>query len=468
MLKFVSTAAEYVLRPAAKGAEVTLTTMERNTVCIAFGLGCPRAQVDTARLFGYFRANGWTVCDSIEVADLVVVTTCGFCKAFEDRSVQLLESTERRRKQGSRLVVVGCLAGINEERLRETFDADIVSPKNVTDLDGLIGAAVSFDDVDDPNHIEPCIDGASRCFSEEERRGHEALLRFGLRRALDASGMNAWIARSSRTHRAHVPKPTDRVYSLRVAQGCMGDCTFCAIKFACGPLKSKPLGAVLAELDRGLLAGYTEFRLIAQDLGSYGQDLGITVVDLLEGILGHPDDFGLTLLDFDPKWLAAYESALVPLLAGNRSRIRCMLVPLQSGSEPILESMRRGHTAQAAKEALLAVRAACPDTVLETHVIIGFPGESEQDFQDTVALLRAIHFDHVTVCDYEDRPGTVASQMAAKIPRRVIKSRGLRLRRETEGLLPGLIYYVQDWGLQRGERRRTSVAKHRPSGPQAK
>jgi tRNA A37 methylthiotransferase MiaB len=442
-----------------KGKKLTHASTTQRRVCIAFGRGCPRAQVDTARLFEYFRANGWDVGDPIEEADMVVVTTCGFCQDYEDHSLQLLESTDRRRKEGSRLVVVGCLAGINEERLRGTFDADIVSPMNATDLDAVIGATVPLEDIDDPNLIEPIIGRASRCFDEEERRGQETFVRFGLRWAYDAFGVKALIARARRKDQTGAPAPANRVYSLRVAQGCMGECTYCAIKFACGPLKSKPLDRVLAEFDRGLRAGYTEFTLIAQDLGSFGQDLGITIVDLLEGLLARPDDFRLTLLDFDPRWLIEYQAALVPLLASNRSRIRRMLVPLQSGSERVLESMRRGHTARNAREALLAVRAACPGIILETHMLLGFPGESEQDFQDTVALLQAIRFDSFAAYDYEDRPGTVASQMAAKVPRKVIKSRGLRLRRHTTGLATGLIYYFQDWGLRPSAHRRKPAAK---------
>lgn len=445
---------------------MTQASKAHGTVCIAFGLGCPRAQVDTARLFDYFRANGWTVSDSIEQADLVAVTSCGFCKASEDQSMQLLESTDRRRKQGSRLLIVGCLAGINEELLRETFDADVVAPKDASDLDALIDATVLFDDVDDPNHIEPCLDRASHCFSDEERRGREVSVRSGLRRAISACGMGAWVARTAGTHQATDAKPAG-VFSLRVAHGCMGECTYCAIKFACGPLKSKPLDRVLAELDTGLRAGFTEFTLIAQDLGAYGQDLGIAIVDLLEGILRRPDDFGLTLLDFDARWLVAYQSSLIPLLADNQSRIRFILVPLQSGSERILESMRRGHTAHAAKEALLAVRAACPDSALETHVLIGFPGESKQDFEDTRALLRAIRFDRVTAYKYEDRPGTEASRMPAKVPRRVIDLRDLQLRRETDGLVAGLIHHAKDWGLRRGGRPQTSAAKQSALRPRA-
>lgn len=165
-----------------------------------------------------------------------------------------------------------------------------------------------------------------------------------------------------------------------------------------------------------------------------------------------PGDFHVTLLDFDLRWLVAYQTPLVQLLATNAERVRSVLLPFQSGSDRILALMRRHHTAREAKEALIALRAACPDMVLDTHVLLGFPGETRADFEDTLAFLRLVRFDHVTVYEYEDRPGTIASQMSPKVPRRTIKARGLRVRRETAGLGTALICYFQDWGLRSGAR----------------
>jgi tRNA A37 methylthiotransferase MiaB len=98
-----------------------------NTVCIAYGEGCPRARVDTALLFDYFRANRWAVVESIEEAVLVVVTACGFDSTSEELGFRLLEAADRRRRPGSKLVVVGCLATMSEERLKTTFDAVPIS-----------------------------------------------------------------------------------------------------------------------------------------------------------------------------------------------------------------------------------------------------------------------------------------------------------------------------------------------------
>jgi tRNA A37 methylthiotransferase MiaB len=415
--------------------------------CIAYGLGCPRVQVDTAQLFEFFRVNGWEICDSIEEADLVVVMSCGFCGQDENWSFELLEAAERRRRPGSRLVIGGCLAGINEQRLRQAFDADLVAPRDAAQLEDIIGATVRLDEVDDPILIEPYIDRASRCFSKKERWAHETPVRAAFHRLAEASGVVAAPDETGRD-KSGVTETAAAICSIRVAKGCMGDCSYCAIRFAAGPLQSKPLAKVLEEFDLGLREGYTQFRVVAGDLGCYGQDLGTSVVELLEGLMRGPAEFHLTLQDFNLKWFVMYQTPLVDLLLRNSSRIRSVLLPVQSGSERMLARMRRGHTANEALAALGALRAACPDMVLDTHVLIGFPGETDEDFEDTLELLRACRFDHVTVFNYEDRPKTDASRMEPKVPWQVIKARGFRLTRETEGLLRALQYYVTDWGVR--------------------
>ena len=429
------------------------------SVSIAFALGCPRVQVDTAKFFEYFAANGWSIADRVEEADMVVVTACGFSAHYEEYSMQLLEAADRRRKPGSKLVVVGCLAGIDKARLDNAFDAALVAPKDATRLDEIIDAAVGFKDVDDPLVIEPYVERASSCFSYEERRGRETAARASVHRLRRASGIKSVHRRGDADASGDQSRVAKSVCSIRVAQGCMGTCTYCAIRFAAGPLQSKPLDEVLAEFDSGLSQGCTEFRLIAGDLGCYGQDIGTNVAVLLERMMQRSAAFRLTLQDFDLRWFVMYQASLIELLSSNHSRVGSVLVPLQSGSERILALMRRGHTASDAKEALCALRAASPDMVLDTHVLVGFPGETRRDFDDTLRFLKAVRFDHVTGYDYEDRPGTEASQMPDKVPHRVVKSRGFRLRRETESLWAGIDYYFHDWGLSP----KSSRSRLRPS-----
>jgi tRNA-2-methylthio-N6-dimethylallyladenosine synthase len=121
---------------------------------------------------------------------------------------------------------------------------------------------------------------------------------------------------------------------------------------------------------------------------------------------------------------------------------------MQSGSEQVLSRMRRGHTAADAEHALRKFRAACPDIVVTTHVMVGFPGETEADFEDSLRLLRVGRFNEVTFYDYQDRPRTEASKMLDKIPQSTIRARSLRAHREFNGRFDALRYRAKAWGLR--------------------
>lgn len=425
------------------------TDVGAKSVCVAFALGCPRAEADTARLCEYIRANGWPIAATVEEADVVLVMTCGFNADYEEISVSLLESAERRRKAVSQLIIVGCLAGIGEERLQRTFDAVTVPPKRASELDAILGAAAPLESVPDPGgELEPYIARTSRHFTDAERHPGDSKATARVRDLLVRSGARErWLRRRGNNDQGYLG-PNTRVCSIRVAAGCAGECTYCAIRLAAGSLHSKPLATVLAEFDAGLARGYKEFKLIAGDLGCYGQDQGTNVAELLTAVMARPGDFKLTLLDFHPRYLIEYQDTLVDLLASHRTRIRSILLPMQSGSERILTMMRRGHAAADAERALRALRTACPDTRLATHILVGFPGETERDFEDTLHILRVTRFNSVCVYDYQDRPQTDASRMPNKVPQTTIRSRGLRARREFGGRWDALRYRAKTLGLR--------------------
>lgn len=422
--------------------------MDVRSVCIAFGLGCPRAQVDTARLCEYVSANGWSIADRVEEADFILVTTCGYSTDYEETSFSLLQSAERRKKAGAKLVVVGCLAGICDARLSETFGADVLASRSGPDLDAILGATVGFEDVADPGEIEPYVEQTSRHFEDAERHPGDNWFMAHLRGALTRTGIKERLSSGWRRGHQGAVAPSEHICSLRVARGCMGQCTFCAIRFGAGVLHSKPLETVLAEFDTGRARGYQEFTLIAGDLGCYGQDVGTNVAELLGEMMSRSADFKLTLLDFDMRWLIEYSDVLTDLFARHGARIRFLSLPLQSGSERILQEMRRGHTAAAAERALVTLRAACPEMALGTQILVGFPGETERDFDETLRILRVGQFDCVGIYDYQDRPKTEASRMPEKVPRAVIRSRSLRARREFGGRWEALQYRAKDWGLR--------------------
>lgn len=386
--------------------------------CITFDKGCPRVAVDVALLFEYFEANGWELVDDVEDADLILAAGCAVHQGAEDSGFAALAHIDARRKKGSRLVAIGCLPGICEERLRNTYDALALPPVKAHLLDEIIGARVKLADMREVPDIAPYTDRARRSMG----RAGDGPARRLARDVAHALGLDV-LRRRLRLVADRRQSGSTRICSLRVAWGCAGECSYCAIRFAAGPLRSKPLDAILAEFDAGLGEGFTRFELIAGDVGCWGQDAGASVIDLFDGLFGSPNGFRLIIDDFNPRWLLRYKAALVPLLAANSGRIESILLPVQSGSLRILSLMRRGYSTADVVKGLAELRAAAPDLNMITHVLVGFPGETDADFDDTRNLLRAVRFDRIDAYPYADRPNTPAGQLPDKVPKKIIEAR---------------------------------------------
>jgi tRNA A37 methylthiotransferase MiaB len=407
-------------------AKETRLSGDGRSVCITFAQGCPRSQIDTALLFRYFRLNGWRLEDNVEDADMILVSTCGVNVSCEQASIRYLSMVENARKNGTQLVVLGCLAGISESELSRRFDAVMVPPVGIEKLDDITSATVKLCQVQDPNYIGPDILRARMSLqaldSEDGNRTWSCIPRDLARRVLIALGLKKQL-------RGPI-EPFDNVYCIRIAHGCLGECSYCAIKFAAGPLRSKPLDAVLSEFDAGLKDGYKLFNIIAGDIGPYGQDIGTNIVDLFKGLLQRDGCYKHILTDINPSYFIYYAPQLTKLFAANSKKIMLCKMPIQSGSERILKLMRRGHTAHEAMNWFRRLRDAAPDIMIATHVLVGFPGETEDDFEDTLSFLRAIRFDLIDVYPYSDRPRIESREFAGKVPDTVKAERISRLRRE--------------------------------------
>ncbi|MFC1636102.1 radical SAM protein [Planctomycetota bacterium] len=392
-------------------------------VCIAYANGCPRSRMSAAKLYPYFEANGWDITQDFKKADLVLVSTCGVNQRAEKKSLRLLSSVNRKRKSDSQFVILGCLAGINPEILLDKFDATVISPIASAKLDDVIKAKVKLSEVRDVNLIKPVISKSQKSFSVIDR----AISEFEpssmfLHRVLD-----------------HLkPKKIERIresaqenaFSIRILGGCPGECTYCAIKFAEGRLVSKPMKNVLAEFDNGLARKHRNIFLIGTDVGAYGQDIGTNITELLKNLLTRKGEYILHLPEFHPRWLIQYHRELIDLFIAAGDRIGSIILPIESGSERILQLMRREHTAAKAKECMLSLKKTLPGIRIYTHVMVGFPGESEKDFDDTIHFLHEGPFDEVAVYKYEARPNIEAEQLPDKVSEATKRARVHRLLKE--------------------------------------
>jgi tRNA A37 methylthiotransferase MiaB len=218
-------------------------------------------------------------------------------------------------------------------------------------------------------------------------------------------------------------------YNIRIGNGCLFNCAFCATKFATGGLKSKPEDRIIEEFETGLREGYKIFQLINEDTGCYGLDIGTNLPNLLRRIFAIEGNYQLILIDFNPQWIVEYYDELLAIFLEHRGKVRELFVSLQSGSDKILKAMKRSYGIEPVKSMLINLRKQVPEVMLRATALIGFPGETEEEFGMTVKTFQEIGFSEVEIDKYEDRPGTVSSLMKDKIPQEIIDRRDRDLRK---------------------------------------
>ena len=423
------------------------------SVCIAYAHGCIRSEAEIELLAQYFSANGLLLRDEITDAELVLVSACGFDVCAENTSMKLLKKAFQKKAAAAKLVVVGCLPAINRKVLDEAFGDQVLHfpAQRLDKLDELIGAQVPFREVLEKRDFShafvetdiklkaeqaAAIKGVSQSFNPRARKAFGKIERLAAAFSFNRATFDKILTRIPQCLQFQFVRQTQHVVpALLVSRGCSALCTFCGIPFAVGPLRSLPLETIVNNFKAILDQGNRVISLVATDVGAYGQDCGLSVVDLLKRLFAFEGKFELIINDFNPCWLVKYGAELIPLLAENADKIDYILMPVQSGSEKILALMKRGHTAAGVREQLKVLKKAAPGIKVGTHVLVGFPGETDADFRATVEFLKALDFYYLKVFKYDDRPGTAAARLPDKVSEKVKRRRLLRLIKEFPGLV---------------------------------
>jgi len=377
-------------------------------------LGCPRRGIDSQKIYNYLEANGYRFSEDYQNADLVVISTCAFVQERENQSVQAIEYYRAQRRDDAAMVVSGCLSKISPETIEKYPDIAFLSPRELDSFDEIIGARTPFQEIPDPNQIfsHPLFPDF---ISKAEKK-----------------------AKTKQNVRLDLEYEKQDVFTVRLARGCLGNCSYCAIKFAAGSLESKPIAEIITEFKNGLGQGYRTFTLVAGDTGCYGIDIGTTVVELLTAIFEIPGAYRLILKEFNAQWLIKYRAGLEAILKDNADRIDYIIVPVQSASDKILQRMKRPYQIEKVKDCLRSMKRQIPELRITTHIMAGFPGESEADFQQSLDFIKEFKFPYVDIYGYENRPHTEASRLDGKIPQQIIDRRVKLLRKAQEQVLASL------------------------------
>lgn len=374
-------------------------------------LGCPRRGIDSQKIFDYLEANGWSFTEDYRDANLIVVSTCAFVKDREDQSLQAIDYYRENLEDHAKIVVAGCLSEINPDSIAAYDDIDFLSPRELNNFDRIIEADIKFENIPDPNQI------------------------FSHPFAPDLATQETQKDKQRRNIRLDSEYEKENVFTVRLARGCLGNCSYCAIKFAAGSLESKQLPEIMKEFKKGLKQTYQTFTLVAGDTGCYGIDIGTTIVDLLSEIFKIEGSYKLILKEFNAQWLIKYQLQLENLLKDNYDKIDYIIVPVQSASDRILQLMKRPYKIEKVKECLRSIHKKIPKLKITTHIMAGFPGETEEDFQKSLDFIQEFKFPFVDIYGYEDRPRTQASHLEGKIPQNIINQRVKQLRTAQEEIL---------------------------------
>lgn len=340
-------------------------------------LGCKVNQYETQQLREGFLSSGFREVEPDAPADVVVVNTCTITGVSDKKSRQLIRGAVRR-NPGARLLVTGCMADTDFERLEEMVGVGRVFPH--ADKERLVST-----------------------FLEEEGLDPEVATQQGIR---DFGGR----------HRVFV----------KIQDGCDLKCTYCIIPFVRGASRSRTIDQVVSEIATIHQRGYHEVVLTGIHIGLFGHDLepAIELADLVEAILGCTELPRLRISSLDSNEVTP---RLLELLAEQPRLCGHLHLPLQSGCDATLRRMGRLYRRHDFLECVAAARAARPDAAITTDLIVGFPGETEPELEESLATVEEAAFAKIHLFPYSVRPGTPAERLRGQVDPRVVRERKRRI-----------------------------------------
>lgn len=340
-------------------------------------LGCSKNTVDSETLAGHLRANSMELATTVEDADTLIINTCGFIDAAKEESVNTILEAAELRKEGklSQLIVAGCLSERYGNELR----------KEIPEVDHFFGTEA----------YEPILKAIS------------PNLKYSLLGERELS------------------TPRHFAY-MKISEGCDHPCAFCAIPIMRGNHRSTPIELLVDQAKILVAQGTKELVLVAQDLTYYGLDLygERRLADVIRAL---SDESGADWIRLMYAYPAKFPVDILPLIRERSNVCTYLDMPLQHGSTNVLKGMRRGITRKATEELLDRIRQDVPDIVLRSTFIVGFPSETEQDFEELLDFVETQRLDRVGVFKYSQEDDTYAYILGDPIPDDVKESRAAQL-----------------------------------------
>jgi ribosomal protein S12 methylthiotransferase len=342
-------------------------------------LGCEKNLVDSEIMAGLIHGRGFQLVDDKEDATVIIVNTCGFIDAAKEESVNTILDMAELKETGNlkALIVSGCLT--------QRYKAELM--KEMPEIDGIVGTG----DFDKINHIV-----------DEALRGKKPVL----------------VGNPVFNYDADLPRlvttPRYTAY-VKIAEGCDNACTFCSIPIMRGNFRSRSMESILSEVTQLASQGVKEISLIAQDSTNYGTDLydGFMLPTLMNKVSEVP---GIEWVRLHYAYPGFFTDELIDTIASNPKICKYIDMPLQHSEDSILKRMRRPGRQKDTRELVRKIRDRIPNVALRTSLIVGFPGETEEDFENLKQFVQEMQFDRLGVFSYSKEEDTPASRLPDQVP----------------------------------------------------
>ncbi len=351
-------------------------------------LGCSKNLVDTEMMVGIMEKAGYEMTEDLAEAQVIIINTCTFIDPAKEESIQTILEAAEYKKTGKceRLVAAGCLTQQYKHALG----------KEIPEIDIFIGT----------DSWQEILDAVN----ESYENGGEKVYKFNTTPCANEE----LIPRATLT-----PKYTAYV---KIAEGCSNGCTFCYIPYVRGPMRSRPIPSVVHEVRRLAAQGVREFNLIAQDLSCYGRDLknGTNLAALLRELVKIDGVKWIRLFYLYPTY---FDDELLSVILSEDKICKYVDIPLQHISNAVLQRMHRRDSSESIYTLLRKLRAANPRMTIRTTLMVGFPGETDADFQELCDFIQEIKFDDMGAFKFSPQDGTPAARMTDQIDEEVKEDR---------------------------------------------
>ena len=344
--------------------------------------GCQQNEADSEKLRGYLTMSGYAITSQAEGADVVIMNTCAIREHAEQRvfgNLGALTHTKRRHPR-QKIFLCGCMAGEQtvSQRIKHSYPH----------VDGVFSTHHLWQF---PQILLNILSGSKRQFFVEDEPGSIAE---GIPQVRDSS-LKAWVS---------------------IMYGCNNFCTYCIVPYVRGRERSRQPEDILAECRRVIEAGAKEITLLGQNVNSYGKDLenSMDFADLLKAICRLPGDFLIRFMTSHPRDAS---KKLFDTMAAEPKIAKQLHLPFQSGSSRVLKAMNRHYDRETYLEKVRYAKQVMPELVLTSDVIVGFPGETEEEFKETLSLIDQVHYDSLFTFIFSPRTGTPAAKMEDPTPK---------------------------------------------------